>query len=73
MPDSPCRLTTTWATKDAACHSRWEYGQGPASTRQLSKVPRAKMLGPTLLLVSALTMARPYACRPTGVSGLTAP
>ena len=54
-----CRPAATRATRGAAVHSGRENGQGPPTPQRLSTAPRAKTLGPTLRLSSALTLARP--------------
>ena len=61
MTDSAFLQPITLAQQDAAAHSVWENGQGPASPQQPSNAPHAKALGPMLPLPSGLTSVRPAA------------
>ena len=71
-PDSPFRPTNTQATSGVADHSGCENGQGFLSPGRPSKAPRAKTLGPTILLACALTSACPSARCTDGGSELPA-
>ena len=68
--DSPWHPVATQGATGAAGNSAWENGHGPPKPQRPLKAPRGKMLGPTLLLASALTSSHTSARRTAGVSGL---
>ena len=67
-----CQPAINRAARGSAIHSGRENRQGPPSPLCPSKAARAKALGSTLPLASALTSARPSAHRRVGRSGLPA-